>query len=430
MKRIIWFLLLAACATGLALLMGDSRASVALFWPPYRISLSFNLLVLLLLAFFLLLYFSLRTLQAFLAMPGRAQTWRSQYHERAMYQQLLDAHMQLWAGRYSRAAKSAAQALEHAHKREADTPTSAPLEMMAGHLLAAESAHQLRDTAAREQHWQKAQDWLAETGDAAEAVALRAAHWALDDGDSAAAQAQLAQLPQGAQRRIHALRLRFKAAQLAGDSQVALETARVLAKHNAFSPFVAQTLRVSLARDYLAKAPDLAALQTAWKQLPRADQELPEVTFRAAARMLQLAEGQGQHAQVRERLAPLLSRYASLPADLQLATVLTLEGCLGQLDRDWLARIEKLQQSSPRDLRLQYLAGVAYLQQQLWGKAQQALSQLTRAPQAQHDQPEITRRAYIHLAQLAESQERSQDAQAAWRQAALLAQQAQPIFKH
>ena len=98
MKRIIWFLLLAAAATGLALLMGDSRASVALFWPPYRISLSFNLLVLLLLAFFLLLYFALRTLQAFLAMPGRAQTWRSQYHERAMYQQLLDAHMQLWAG--------------------------------------------------------------------------------------------------------------------------------------------------------------------------------------------------------------------------------------------------------------------------------------------------------------------------------------------
>ena len=59
MKRIIWFLFLAACATGLALLMGDSRASAVLFWPPYRISLSFNLLVFLLLAFFVLLYFAL-----------------------------------------------------------------------------------------------------------------------------------------------------------------------------------------------------------------------------------------------------------------------------------------------------------------------------------------------------------------------------------
>ena len=422
MKRIIWFLLLAACATGLALLMGDSRASVALFWPPYRVSLSFNLLVFLLLAFFLLLYFALRTLQAFLAMPGRAQTWRSQYHERAMYQQLLDAHIQLWAGRYSRAAKSAALALEHAHKREADSPTSAPLEMMAGHLLAAESAHQLRDTAARQQHWSQAQTWAEEAGEAAEAVALRAAHWALDDGDTQAAAAQLAQLPQGAQRRIHALRLRFKTAQLAGDSQTALETARVLAKHNAFSPFVAQTLRVSLARDYLTKAPDLAALQAAWKQLPRADQELPEVTFRAAGRMLQLAEGQSQHAQVRERLAPLLSRYAQLPADLQLSTVLALEACMGQLDRDWLARIEKTQQSQPRDLALQYLAAVAYLQHQLWGKAQHTLEQLVRQPQAESQHTEIARRAYLHLAQLAETQGRDADAQKAWRKAALLAQ--------
>jgi HemY protein len=422
MKRIIWFLLLAACATGLALLMGDSRASVALFWPPYRISLSFNLLVFLLLGFFLLLYFALRALQAFLAMPSRAQLWRSQYHERAMYQQLLDAHMQLWAGRYSRAAKSAAQALEHAEKREAESPVSVPLEMLAGHLLAAESAHQLRDTAARSGHWQKAQNWGEEAGDAAEALNLRAAHWALDDGDTQEAAAQLAQLSQGAQRRIHALRLKLKAAQLAGDSRSALETARLLIKHNAFSPFVAQTLRTSLVRDYLGKAPDLAALQMAWKQLPRAEQELPEITFRAAERMLQLADGESEHPRVRERLAPLLSRYASLPTDLQLSTVLVLERCMGQLDRDWLGRIEKAQQSQSRDLRLQYLAGVAYLQHQLWGKAEHIFGQLLRNPQAERECPEITRRAHIHFAQLAEQQGRAQDAQDSWRKAALLAQ--------
>ena len=422
MKRIIWFLFLAACATGLALLMGDSRASAVLFWPPYRISLSFNLLVFLLLAFFVLLYFALRTLQAFLSMPSRAQTWRSQYHERAMYQQLLDAHMQLWAGRYSRAAKSAALALDHAHKREAETPVSSALEMMAAHLLAAESAHQLRDTAARSRHWRQAQNWGAENGEAAEAISLRAAHWALDDGDTQEASAQLAQLPQGAQRRIHALRLKLKAAQLAGDSRVALETARVLIKHNAFSPFVAQTLRLSLARDYLAKAPDLAALQTAWKQLPRAEQELPEITFRAAERMLQLAEGQSEYARVRERLAPLLSRYANLPSDLQLATVLAFEACNEQIDRDWLARIEKIQQSQPRDLPLQYLAAVAYLQHQLWGKAQHTLEQLVRQPQLKSQHTEIARRAHLHLAQLAQTQGRAADAHIAWREAALLAQ--------
>lgn len=422
MKRIIWFLLLAATATGLALLMGDSRASVALFWPPYRISLSLNLLILLLLAFFVLLYFALRALQAFWSMPERAQNWRKEYHERAMYEQLVQAHMQLWAGRFSRSAKAAEQALEHARKREDENPTSLSFEQLTGHLLAAESAHQLRDTAARQRHSQKAHSYAAEAQDAGEALALRAAQWALDDGEPQSAHAQLALLPQGAQRRIHALRLKLKAAQLAGDSRTALETARLLIKHNAFSPFVAQTLRSSLAREYLGQAPDLDALQQAWKTLPRAEQEIPAVTFRAAERMLQLAENEAQHPLVRERLAPLLTRYPSLPADLQLSTVLTLERCLGQLDRDWLARIEKAQQSSPRDPRLQYLAGVAYLQHQLWGKAQHTLEQLLRQPQLAVQEREITRRAHIHLAQLAEHQGRDADAQRAWRQAALLGQ--------
>ncbi|MFI0545656.1 MAG: heme biosynthesis HemY N-terminal domain-containing protein [Brachymonas sp.] len=420
MKRIIWFLLLAAAATGLALLMGDSRASAAIFWPPYRISLSLNLLIFGLLAFFILLYFALRTVQAFLAMPGRAQSWREQYHERAMYQRLLDAHMLLWEGRFSRAAKAAEQALEHAHKREGDSPTSASAELLAAHLLAAESAHQLRDTAARQRHKQAAQRWAQEADEAGEALKLRAAHWALDDGEPHEARAQLAQLPQGAQRRIHALRLKLKAAQLAGDSRLALETTRLLAKHNAFSPFVAQTLRVSLLREHLAQAHDLTALQTAWKQLPRAEQEIPEVTFRAAERMLQLAQTEADHPLVRERLAPLLARYASLPAHLQLSTVLALEDCMGQLDRDWLARIENSQKNAPRDLRLQYLAGVAYLRQQLWGKAQHTLEQLISNPQAEREHPELTRRAHVHLAQLAEYQGREADAQKSWRKAALL----------
>jgi HemY protein len=69
---------------------------------------------------------------------------------------------------------------------------------------------------------------------------------------------------------------------------------------------------------------------------------------------------------------------------------------------------------------LQYLAAVAYLQHQLWGKAQHTLSQLVQQPQAPDQHREITRRAYVHLAQLAERQGRDADAQHAWRNAALL----------
>ena len=74
------------------------------------------------------------------------------------------------------------------------------------------------------------------------------------------------------------------------------------------------------------------------------------------------------------------------------------------------------------DLPLQYLAAVAYLQHQLWGKAQHTLEQLVRQPQLKSQHTEIARRAHLHLAQLAQTQGRAADAHIAWREAALLAQ--------
>jgi len=40
-----------------------------------------------------------------------------------------------------------------------------------------------------------------------------------------------------------------------------------------------------------------------------------------------------------------------------------------------LARIESAQKANPRDATLQYLAGMACMKRQLWGKAQQLLTQ-------------------------------------------------------
>ena len=122
----------------------------------------------------------------------------------------------------------------------------------------------------------------------------------------------------------------------------------------------------------------------------------------------------------RERLLPLWQRYASLPEHLQQATIDTLENALGQLDHDWLARIEAAHQRNPRDVRLQYLAGAAYLKNQLWGKGQFVLQQVAQNQQCVQNQPDIARRAWLHLAQLAETQGRAQDAQDAWKRAALL----------
>ncbi|MET0906679.1 MAG: hypothetical protein ABWY10_11410, partial [Tardiphaga sp.] len=84
------------------------------------------------------------------------------------------------------------------------------------------------------------------------------------------------------------------------------------------------------------------------------------------------------------------------------------------VDAQWLASIESAQRANPRDPNLQYLAGIACMRRQLWGKAQQLL---TQAGLGLHD-ADLHRRAWRALATLAESQDDTAQAAAAWRRAA------------
>ena len=125
--------------------------------------------------------------------------------------------------------------------------------------------------AVRDAHLQLALGDSAERGASAhpelrEGLQLRAAHWALQDRDAPAALARLAELPHGAQRRTLALRLRLKAARLDRRTLEALETARLLAKHRAFSDTAAYSIVRGLATDLLSEAHDPAQLLRAWAQ--------------------------------------------------------------------------------------------------------------------------------------------------------------------
>ena len=61
--------------------------------------------------------------------------------------------------------------------------------------------------------------------------------------------------------------------------------------------------------------------------------------------------------------------------------------------------------------------GMACMKRQLWGKAQQFLSQATHGLQ---DEPELRRNAWRALAELAEERSDAAAAQQAWKQAALV----------
>ena len=84
--------------------------------------------------------------------------------------------------------------------------------------------------------------------------------------------------------------------------------------------------------------------------------------------------------------------------------------------RQWLSRVESLQQAQPRDPRLQYLTGMLCLRHQLWGKAQTLLTQATKSLQ----EPDLQRQAWRALAVMAEQREDAMQAAQAWKQAAMV----------
>jgi len=425
MRSVFWLLGLAALAVALALLVGHNEATFTLFWPPYRFDVSFNFVVFCLIAGFVLLYAALRAFAMLRDLPAQAQRWRSQQVERSVVGAVMDALSHQLAGRFVRAQSAAQQAVDQLKGvPPGHWPRRDQLQLLA-HLLLAESAQSLQNRERRDENLQAALDpRLSKSApEAHEGALLRATRWAIEDHDADAARARLAELPQGAGRRIQALRLKLRIARLGGETAEALETARVLAKHRAFSPEASRSVVRGLALDALREAHDMAQLETVWSGLDAGERAMPELALAAARRanhLTRLAVDEldrlAINARVRAWLEPLWGDFGSLDVTQQCQLVLALEPGLADLDAAGLARLEQLQRQWPQNGFLQYLAGQACLRRQLWGKAAQMLNQ---ASHSVHD-PALLRRTWRGLAQLAQERGDEAAAQAAWKKAALL----------
>ena len=420
MRASLWLLALFGVAVALALLLGNNQGTVTLFWPPHRVDVSLNLAVFALLGIFLTLYVALGALQALFAMPEKTRRWRALQRERAMNAALLEGIADIMAGRFVRARKAAHTALEMERVLAASDeplPQAAQLKAL-GAWLAAEAAHMLQERDVRDAQLQAALSHKSASSAAREGIQLRAARWALDDREPQTALGMLAALPQGVARRTLALRIKLKAARLSGQHSAAIDTARLLAKHKAFTPDAAQSLLRALAVEQLNTAHDSAQLLRGFEQLDASVRAMPEVALHAAQRALRVGTETGlAQTQASEWLQPVWESYANHPQSLRvkLASVLAqLVGDNPQVCADWLARLEQAQARSPNDAQLQYLMGVACMQRQLWGKAQHHLRQ---AALSLSDAP-LRRDAWRRLAQLAAQRGDSEAAVKAWQEAA------------
>ena len=434
MRVILWLVALFAVAVGVALIVGSNESTVTLFWNPYRIDVSLNLALLVLVSFFVVMHLALRALSALFHLPHHARRWRLQQKERAMHAALLDSLTQMLTGRYLRSIRSAEQALElEALLSSVRTPEDAPLRhapqlQALAHLVAAESAQALRDRDTRVRHLQAAQEIghahrSESVSEAMDAAYLSAARWALSDRDAPEALRWLDGLRQGTARRTLTLRMRLKAARLGQQTMQALEAARQLTKHGAFSDTASLALLRELAMATLNEARDAAQLHRAWQSLSAQDREITDVALHAAQRLIRLG---GDAQEVMLLLTPVWNRMVQEPESCTPAVrervVLLLAQTLGQLpvDAQWLASVERARTTYPRWSELNFLAGMVCWHHALWGKAQQLLELCVSQVQS----PELLRQGWSTLARLAEQKDDAPRALTCWKQAAELARPA------
>jgi len=414
MRLTIWFVLLFAVAVVAAATLGTNDGLASFYWGSWRLDLSLNLFLLLLVGTCFLIVTVIKAINALVGLPRRAREWRVARRDRSGQAALREALAQYFGGRYTRALKSAQRALA----LQVETPELAQDNefTVLGHLLAAGSAHRLQNRPLRDEELRRALD-LADRSLAArsarEGAHLLAAEWALDDRDAPRAARLLTELPLGVARRTHALRLKLQAARLARQPQEALKTARLLIKHQGFSRVAAAGLIRSLAFESLDTVHDLDQLRRLWNGFDPADRRDAFIAARAATR----AAGLGGEDDARAWLRPLWDRLGELGSEDRGVVAEALAGAVSGIGAEWLPRLEAASQALPRDGTVALAAGRALAERGLWGKARALFEQAAQDPTLAAP---ARRKAWVALAELALREGDSPRAAAAFESAARL----------
>lgn len=368
MRWLTWALALALLAAAVALLLQVNAGNVAFFVPPYRLDVSLNVFLLVLLGLLAVVYWGARALQKVVDFPERVRLYRARREEIGGQQALVEAVRSLLEGRFARAEKAARAA------QSSDSTAGVAA------LIGARAAHRMQEYERRDEWLHRAED--DRQVDMARLVAS-AEMWT-EQRENDAALGAIDRLRKSGARHLHALRIALNANLQSGRWEEALKALRSLEKRNALHPVLARKLKVAVYHEQLmAQRYEPASLESAWSAIPATDRVLPEVAFEAA-RLFNLT-GRGG------RAAEAIEQALALPRaewDESCGRLLD-EYALAQSfpARDQLVRVEQwLADSALEDRRRAVLlrtAGVLCLREQLWGKARSYLAeslQIEKAP--------------------------------------------------
>jgi HemY protein len=385
----IWSLVLAALAVGIALFAERSTGYVVIVSAPWRIELSVNLFVFLVVAGYFAFYFLARMVATLVAIPERVRRYRAERERTRQRQSLTEALLAFFQGRYASAERSAADALLGEETKGVAA------------IIAARSAHELGRFREREQFLDQAKG-TAPAVDQARLTTL--ADLLVSQGRHEEALAVLKDLSARDSRNLRLLRLKLQAEQAMRNWDEVLATVASLVKLGGLGPDEAAAARRAAHLGNLGrKALDAGALEGYWKQLPA--EMRSDAAIAATAARYHLALGATAPAQ------SIIEQ--ALERDWNPALVALYGDAAGADALPQIERAEKWLRIHARDPALLLALGKLCMRQGLWGKAQSYI-EASLALEPTHD-------GHMTLAALMEQLGKHQEAVQHFRRSAELA---------
>jgi HemY protein len=378
MKWALWLLVLFSVAVAVTLAARYNSGYVLVVAQPYRLELSLNLMAVLLLALFFFTYFIVRLAVITFRLPAEVNEFRSRRRREKARSAMLDGLKAFFEGRYAKAEKSSATALEL---------KESPAVSAISALVAARSAHELRKYTRRDEFIALA------ASNAPKEITLRLmtqAELLLDEHRPEEALKILRSLhTAGTRQHTAALRLELKAQQQSKNWEAVLGLLRQLEQLDAIDMTLMKQLRRHAHVENLkSRMLNPQALREYWQNTSSTDKKDNKLAATAARAYTSIGDCTTARQIIEESLD---SQWGSELAELYAQ-------CLGDDAIRQIERAETWLRSHPNDARLLLALGKLCVYCELWGKAQ---NYLEASLSVEPDYP-----AHLALAQLNEKLDR------------------------
>jgi HemY protein len=363
-RGLFWVILLAALAVAVTLGARYNAGYVLLVLHPYRIELSLNLLLAILVLAFVAIYLLVRVVVRTLRLPSDVREFRERRRLDRANRSLIAALRAFLEGRYARAEKAANELIDaRSHGGVAA-------------VIAARSAHELRAYDRRDRYLARTA-YYSDEDQAMRAVAQ--AELLLQGRQHQEALAALERLPQ---KHTAALRLELKAVQLAKNWDRYLELLTQLERVHALEETqLLELRRYAIGENLARKARNPAELKDYWQRLTARERQDPKIAAAGARAFMALGGCREAHAIIE----------ASLERDWDNALVALYPECAGDDTVKQIERAESWLASHPEDPALMLALGRLCTRQRLWGKARSYLEASLSLEESFNAQMELAR---------------------------------------